>query len=124
MKITEPEREQLVRFHAITEMIIYCHILGKGNENAEKNDIKNFFKETIKFLLDHPKVLFIDIEEYICAIYNARNKTANPARAEIFIKKYSNENKIIDLLVLTALRVYITSLGVIHLVRTQNFPKK
>ena len=82
MKITEQEREQLVRFHAITEMIIYCHILGEGNENAEKNYIKNFFMETVKCLLDHPKLLFIDVEEYICAIYNARNKTANPARAK------------------------------------------
>ena len=31
------------------------------------------------------------------SVYNAKNKTANPARAEMFTKKYANENKIIDL---------------------------
>ena len=40
--------------------------------------------------------VIFDIEEYICAIYNAKNKTFNPAVAEIFTEKYANENKIID----------------------------
>ena len=56
--------------------------------------------ETVKCLggsLDVSEVLFIDIEEYSCVIYNAKNKTVNPARAELFTKKYANENRINDL---------------------------
>ena len=61
---------------------------------------KNFFLEIVKCLSnswDVFKVLFIDIKEYICAIYNAKNTTVRSARAEVFTKKCANENKIIDL---------------------------
>ena len=44
---------------------------------------------------DVSEALFIDIEEYICAIYNAKKKkkkTVNPGRAENFTRKHANEN--------------------------------
>ena len=46
---------------------------------------KYFFTETGNSL-DVPEASFIDIEEYICAIYSAKNKTIHPARAKIFTK--------------------------------------
>ena len=48
---------------------------------------KNFFKKTVKCLGD----------SWGLSVYNAKNKTVNPARAVIFTKEYANENKIIDL---------------------------
>ena len=97
MKIGEQEKEALIEFQAITGND--CHSLEKENANAGKKMIsKDFFKETVKCLGDSRDVfvaLFLNIEEFICAIYNAKNKTVNPTRAEEFTEKYSNENKII-----------------------------
>ena len=79
----------LSRFHAITENDYVLSFTGKGKcKYAGKKMIsKNFFKKTVKCLGD----------SWGLSVYNAKNKTVNPARAEIFTKKYANENKIIDL---------------------------
>ena len=67
----------------------------------EKNDVKKFFNgkffngKCLGNSWNVPETLFIVTEEYICAIYNAKYKTVKAARAEIFKKKYANENKTI-----------------------------
>ena len=63
--------------------------MEKENANAGKNYIKNILMETVKCLAeswDISEALFTS--EYICAIYNAKNKTVNPARVAIFTKKH------------------------------------
>ena len=78
----------LTRFHAITGNDYVSSFFGKGKCKCWKKMIsKTFFMQTVKCLGDSWGV----------SVYNAKNKTANPARAEMFTKKYANENKIIDL---------------------------
>ena len=57
-------------------------------------------KDFLVFLGDSCDVfeaLFINFEEYICAIYNAKYKTLSPVKAEMFTKPYAYENKMVDL---------------------------
>ena len=37
------------------------------------------------------------LEEYVCFLYGSRKRKVNEVRYEIFHRKYSNENKIVDL---------------------------
>ena len=89
MKINEQEKKALTGFHAITGNDYISSFFRKG-----KRKCVGLYKQ----FMEVSEALFIDIEEYICAIYNVKKKqTVNPARAEIFTKKHANENKIIDL---------------------------
>ena len=66
MKINEQEKEALIGFHAIAGNDYISSFLGKGKRKCV---------ETVKCLGDTwgvSKALFIDIEQYICAIYSAK----------------------------------------------------
>ena len=66
MKINEQEKEALIGIHAITGNDHISSVFGKGKRKCV---------ETAKCLGDSwdvSEALFIDIEEYICAIYNAK----------------------------------------------------
>ena len=66
MKINEQESEALIGIHAITGNDYISSVFGKGKPKCV---------ETVKCLgnsWDVFEALFIDIEEYICAIYNAK----------------------------------------------------
>ena len=74
-------------------MIVRRHSLEKENANAGENMISNyFFMEIVKCLgnsWDVSQVLFIDVEEYIWTIYNAKIKFLTMQEKNIFTKKYS-----------------------------------
>ena len=66
MKINEQDKEALTGFHAITGNVYVSSFFRKGKRKCV---------ETVKCLGDSWEVseaLFTDIEEYICAIYNAK----------------------------------------------------
>ena len=68
MNIIEQEKEALIGFHAITGNDYVLSFFGKGKRKCV---------ETVTCLgesRDLSEALFTDIEEYICAIYNAKKK--------------------------------------------------
>ena len=74
-------------------MTVHRHALEKENANVGENMISNyFFMEIVKCLgnsWDFSQVLFIDVEEYIWTIYNAKIKFLTMQEKNIFTKKYS-----------------------------------
>ena len=74
-------------------MTVHRHALEKENANVGENMISNyFFMEIVKCLgnsWDVSQVLFIDVEEYIWTIYNAKIKFLTMQEKNIFTKKYS-----------------------------------
>ena len=74
-------------------MIVRRHSLEKENANAGENMTSNyFFMETVKCLGDSWdvfQVLFIDVEEYIWTIYNAKIKFLTMQEKNTFTKKDS-----------------------------------
>ena len=101
LRISEEEKKAIIGFHAVTGNDYVSSFFGKGKRKCWKKMVsKSMFLDIVKCLGDSwdiPETFFTAIEEFICAIYNAKSKTVNAAREEIFTKKYANENKIIDL---------------------------
>lgn len=103
ININKRERESLIIFYAITENNYILPLFGNPFKCKcwKKMMSKNFFNgkffngKCLGNSWNVPETLFIVTEEYICAIYNAKYKTVKAARAEIFKKKYANENKTI-----------------------------
>ena len=97
MKTNKQEKEALVRFYGVTGS---DYILSFFENEKLKCQGRMISKDFLVFLGDSCDVfeaLFINFEEYICAIYNAKYKTLNPVKAEMFTKPYACENKMVDL---------------------------
>ena len=78
-------------------MIIFHHFFEK-----EKKNIGNGLKvqNAFSILVENWKVtnyLFIMLEEFICQLYGYQNKSTDRVHFQIYDKKYTKENKVIDI---------------------------
>lgn len=87
-KINEQEKEALIGFHAITGSDYISSIFRKGKRKC---------METVKCLCDSWDVSELILKNTFAPFILHKNKTLNPARAEICTKKHADKNKIIDL---------------------------
>ena len=62
---------------------------------------KQRFQNVFLILVENWEVdndrLFIMLEEFVCQLYGYRNKSTDRVRFQIYGKKYTKENKVIDM---------------------------
>ena len=59
---------------------------------------KQEYISTFKNVGNHwEKELFDTLEDYVCKLYSSKKRKVNKARYELFLKKHTQQNKVIDL---------------------------
>ena len=73
----------------------------KGKEKCWKFVEKQRFQNVFLILVENWEVdndrLFIMLEEFVCQLYGYRNKSTDRVRFQIYGKKHTKENKVIDM---------------------------
>ena len=105
-QLPEDERKALIGFHPVTGNDYTSAIFGKGKGKCWK-----VMKSKEKFLIAFqqlgddwqlPEALLNTLKVFTCNIYGSRKSTVNEARYELFMKKYTKGNKVIDFPLLPA----------------------
>ena len=103
-QLPDDERKVLIGFHAVTGNDYTSAFFGKGKGKCWKV-MKSKEKLVIAFQqLDDdwqlPEALLNTLEVFTRNLYGSRKSTVNEARYELFMKKYTKGNKVIDLVLL------------------------
>ena len=108
LDIQEEILDALIGFHAYTGNDYVSSFFRKGKGTCfQVLDRSNKFKRSFAKLGDDWQLsdqLFTELEEFTCYLYGARSKDINKLRYKIFDKKYTKENKIIDMCTLPPCR--------------------
>ena len=104
IEMSSSEINALIAFHAFTGNDFVSCFFRKGKAMCWK-----VMKQSEKFEVlfhhlgstwDLSEELYQLLEEYTCLLYGYKRKNINNLRSEMFAKKYTNENKVVDLSVL------------------------
>ena len=91
----------LIGFHAFTGNDYISSFFRKGKEKCWKLVEKTKkFQNAFSILGENCEVsndLFIMLEEFVCQLYGYRKKSTDRVRFQIYDKKYTKENKVIDM---------------------------
>ena len=80
-------------------MIKFHHFFEKEKKNVW-NWLKKKFQNTLSILGKNKEVsndLFIMLEEFACQLYGYQNKSTDWVRFQIYDKKYTKQNNVIDM---------------------------
>ena len=102
--LPEEMRKAMIGFHAFTGNDYVSAFFRKGKNKCWQLMISN--EEYIKAFTelgdewDVSAETFNVLEKFVCRLYQSRKREVNLARHELFLKKYTKENKVIDLALL------------------------
>jgi len=101
VQLEDDQQSALIGFHAFTGNDYVSSFLRKGKKMCWKVMMKN--EDFIKSFSDlgHDWTLNNEIvcnfEKYVCELFNSKARSVNACRFEMFRRKYTKENKAIDL---------------------------
>ena len=106
--MSQEERNALIGFHAFTGNDYTSSLFGKGKGKCWKlmKSDQQFVSafQVVGESWDFTDELFRKFEKFVCKLYNSKSDEVNSARFELFQKKYSTQNKVIDLSLLPPCR--------------------
>ena len=101
LEIEDDVVQSLIGFHAFTGNDYVSSFFRKGKDSCMRVLEKSSrFQRTFSRLGDEWELsdqLVSELEEYVCYLYGSRSKDINLVQYNIYTKKYTNENKIIDM---------------------------
>ena len=104
IELEEPILSSLIGFHALTGNDFVSSFFRKGKKKCFGIFEKKFKVQKALMLLgdscELKEDVFTPLEEYVCALYGSKKKKVDEVRYDIFYKKYSNENKTVDMSIL------------------------
>lgn len=97
--LTPAQKTSLIGFHAFTGNDYNSSFFCKGKQTCwELLECKPKFLDTFSNLgVSSAEELESDLEEYVALLYSIKGKSVNEARYTIFDRKFTKQNKIIDM---------------------------
>ena len=107
-RVPRDEKEALIGFHAVTGNDYTSAFFGKGTQKCWKVMLtRESFVTAFKDIGNHWDLsdeLIVAFKKFVCKLYRCKTVEVNKVRRELFQKKYTRKNKIIDLALLPPCR--------------------